>query len=978
MLGQAPRVAFSPITYIDLAAPDPAGAVAADFNQDGHLDLLVSSRTASGTNVNMFAGDGTGSLVRDGGFNFVQATALATADFNGDGYLDAAVTQDVPNKDSSYGDTVCASMPGIALALGPAFSSPRCLVAPPRSIAVQAGDFDGDGRPEIAVASASTQGLKIYKLTFVPFLTYSTTDVAGGNIAATSMAPPIDLNGDGALDLVVGFAGGVKVFLGHGNGTFTVPAGGITGGGAAAAIDVGSINADDHPDIAWVESGITGRVIAGLGNGDGTFTRRVVGNILTLTPGLTGVAVGDIDHDGRTDIVAADNGAARIWVYFGNGDGTFVTELGLASTAKPKLLTLRDWDEDGDLDMAVLDGSIAGVNAVGWVALQSGMGPADSVAPAVSLSSPAGHGNVTGRIAIAARAADNVGVTHVDFYADGLLVARSAGPPYVVSWNTGALPNGPVGLAAWAYDSAGNATQSCVLTVIVANAPPRDTTPPLVAVPPDATIEATGPIGAVFTYAVTATDDVDGILPATCVPASGGTFAFGPTTIMCSATDAAGNTGSASFIVTVEDLSPPVVTMPSDAVLEATSAAGASHVFAVSANDMVDGSVPATCDHDSGATFPLGATPVTCTATDAHGNTASARFIVSVRDTTPPLVMPPDAFTVAATQVEGARSNITGAPAATALRVFLGGGTATDLADTVPARLAPQIRAGDVTTDVTAETLLPVGATPVLFRFRDASGNIGEAAATVTVTAAAGGVVAAADVAVRATNAEGLPQPVTASFTRVTQAGLLTALEIPPPAPAPVGTTFASAVLDVVTTALVDAPIEVCATGAAWTPQHRLQQYTAGAWVDVTTAMSPAHVCATVAALAAFVVTASENHAPAADAGAGQTVEATSAAGALVTLDGSGADGDPADILSFEWTEAATPLGTAARITVPLGVGTHALTLTVSDRAGLSATACTTVTVTDTTAAAGPRTRRRRDRGDEPERRHVYIRRSSP
>jgi hypothetical protein len=516
------------------------------------------------------------------------------------------------------------------------------------------------------------------------------------------------------------------------------------------------------------------------------------------------------------------------------------------------------------------------------------------------------------------------------------------------------LPNGPVGLAAWAYDSAGNATQSSVLTVIVANAPPRDTTPPLIAVPPDATIEATGPIGAVFTYAVTATDDVDGILPATCVPASGGTFAFGPTTVTCSATDSAGNTASASFIVSVEDLSPPVVTVPSGVVLEATTPGGAAYAFVATANDVVDGEgtptcapasgttfalgvtpvtctatdahgntgsaaftvtvrdttapvvhVPAdavleatspggaaytyvatasdivdgegtpTCAPASGTTFPLGATPVTCTATDAHGNTASARFIVSVRDTTPPLVTPPDALTVAATQVEGARSNIAGAPAATALRVFLGGGTEADLGDAAPTRLAPQMRVGDVTTDVTADTLLPVGATPVLFRFRDASGNVGEAAAAVTVTAAVGGVVAAPDVAVRATNAEGLPQPVTASFARVTQAGLLTALEIPPPAPAPVGTTFASAVLDVVTTALVDAPIEVCITGTAWTPQHQLWQYTAGAWLDVTTSMSPAHVCAAVAALAAFVVTASENQPPTVDAGAAQTVEAS-------------------------------------------------------------------------------------------------------
>jgi hypothetical protein len=118
-----------------------------------------------------------------------------------------------------------------------------------------------------------------------------------------------------------------------------------------------------------------------------------------------------------------------------------------------------------------------------------------------------------------------------------------------------------------------------------------------------------------------------------------------------------------------------------------------------------------------------------------------------VRDTTPPLVTLPDALTLAATQVEGTRSNIAGAPASMALRAFLDGGTATDLGNTASARLAPQMQVGDVPTDVTAGTLLPVGTTAVRFQFRDASGNVGEAAAVI-VTAPAGGVVVAADVAV--------------------------------------------------------------------------------------------------------------------------------------------------------------------------------------------------------------------------------------
>ena len=88
-----------------------------------------------------------------------------------------------------------------------------------------------------------------------------------------------------------------------------------------------------------------------------------------------------------------------------------------------------------------------------------------------------------------------------------------------------------------------------------------DTEPPTVTVPsPDPLdAEATGPAGAAVTFAASAVDNVDGSLPVTCVPASGATFPLGTTQVACSATDTAGNTGSASFAVTVRDTTPPAV-----------------------------------------------------------------------------------------------------------------------------------------------------------------------------------------------------------------------------------------------------------------------------------------------------------------------------------------------------------------------------------------------------------------------------------
>jgi probable HAF family extracellular repeat protein len=85
--------------------------------------------------------------------------------------------------------------------------------------------------------------------------------------------------------------------------------------------------------------------------------------------------------------------------------------------------------------------------------------------------------------------------------------------------------------------------------------PAGDVTPPLLVVPAEMTANATSPNGAVVLYAASATDDIDGTVPVTCAPPSGSTFPIGTTTVTCTATDAAGNTGSASFTVHVKGAS---------------------------------------------------------------------------------------------------------------------------------------------------------------------------------------------------------------------------------------------------------------------------------------------------------------------------------------------------------------------------------------------------------------------------------------
>lgn len=183
-----------------------------------------------------------------------------------------------------------------------------------------------------------------------------------------------------------------------------------------------------------------------------------------------------------------------------------------------------------------------------------------------------------------------------------------------------------------------------------------DTTPPVLGGLTNQVLEATGPAGAVATFAVTATDAAPLSPAVTCNPLSGSTFPIAKTTVNCSATDNAGNTGSGSFTVTVQDtLGPVIANTPTDVTVEATGADGAVVSFTnPTATDVVDGTRPVTCTPASGSTFALGTNTVNCTSTDSRGNSSSSNFGITVEDTTAPVIVGPGAITAEATSSAGA------------------------------------------------------------------------------------------------------------------------------------------------------------------------------------------------------------------------------------------------------------------------------------------------------------------------------------
>jgi hypothetical protein len=179
-----------------------------------------------------------------------------------------------------------------------------------------------------------------------------------------------------------------------------------------------------------------------------------------------------------------------------------------------------------------------------------------------------------------------------------------------------------------AVDGAGNSATPTTFSVTV-----RDTTRPVIGSHGDEIREATGPGGAVVSYTVPATFDVVDVgLAATCLPASGTTFALGAHTVTCNATDGSGNAATpTAFTVTVRDTTAPAITAHADVNATAPANSSAQVTYAdPSAQDLVDGARPVSCVLASGNSFPVGATTVTCTASDTRGNSATRTFKVNV------------------------------------------------------------------------------------------------------------------------------------------------------------------------------------------------------------------------------------------------------------------------------------------------------------------------------------------------------------
>ena len=551
----------------------------------------------------------------------------------------------------------------------------------------------------------------------------------------------------------------------------------------------------------------------------------------------------------------------------------------------------------------------------------------DTIAPSISL--PA---NITAEATASTGAVVNFSVNGNDTVSG--LISGSCAPASGSTFSPGLTT-----VNCSVTDAAGNSTSGSFTVSVV------DTTPPQITAPANITTEATGLTTAVSLGVASASDLVSGSLNATAN--NTGPFAVGTHSIVWSATDAAGNTGTATQMVTITDTSGPVLNLPADLNVEATSAAGATVTYSASASDLVDGSVVINCTPASGSNFALGINLVNCNASDNSAHTSSGSFNITVVDTTAPTVTVPLDITLEAT-----------GPTTV---VNLGTATATDA---VTALLSP---AADNTGPFT------VGVHTITWSATDAAGNTGSATQTVTITDTSAPILTLpASINTEATSASGAVVNYSVSANDTVDGTLIAGCS-------PIsGSSFALGVTAVscsvtdsaslttsgsfnitvadTTAPLVTAPLDITVEATGATTAVALG--TASATDAVTALLSPAadntgpfavgvHTItwsATDAALntgtATQLVTITDTSPPVLSLPATVIKEASAASGAIVSYTASAND----------TVDGVLPAGCLPASGSRFVIGTTLVTCTATDSSNLTASGSFNVTVVDSTA----------------------------
>jgi hypothetical protein len=341
----------------------------ADIDGDGNVDVMVPNELPTGTEVmSLLWGEGGGKLASGAGYRTpYEIGGGAMARFTLGPAPDIAVqpyTAEYPLTLQNLGNgTFQLLADPNATASGPAVPNGNLY-----QVQLQAGDFNGDGKPDLL--AYGNQELTDYHLPGYGDLTETIPGLGNGKFGAALIAAGYpntqpyqataagDLNGDGRTDVAIAYDQEVDILLGQANGTLKLSQSFVNANYLGATQTVfGDFNGDGILDMAILNSGNeTSEVQILLGFGDGTFNP---GQMLSvpfqlLTPAAT---VGDVDGDGKLDLLMSSG--TLIYPIYGNGDGTFEIGATIAAPAEGAgLIVAADVNRDGWPDLVIFSGGV--------------------------------------------------------------------------------------------------------------------------------------------------------------------------------------------------------------------------------------------------------------------------------------------------------------------------------------------------------------------------------------------------------------------------------------------------------------------------------------------------------------------------------------------------------------------------------------------------------------------------------------------
>jgi uncharacterized protein (TIGR03437 family) len=389
----APRAAAT--TSPPFAAQAAQSLVTGTFHSPGIVDS--ASTTSSGVTVNLVNPDGSALATHQYSLPSPVVGQLTAGDFNADGNVDLAVLL----KPGASGQGSVAILLGVG---DGTFGAPVIFPAGPGPLSIAAGDFNGDGKLDLAVGNSAASGLggEVDVLlgagdgTFSAPTAYNVSQQPESILAA-------DFTGDAKLDLAMinsgpGSVDQLQVLIGKGDGTFN-PATAIATGSGLGYLSATDLNHDGKLDALIADPASSALVVL-FGNGDGTFATPQPylaaagsssvallplndGNTVILLPdnisgrntllvadsggnveaaplqslGMqpSGIAAVDVNGDQKADLVIADKAAASIYVRLNQGNGQFANPVTYPAGSAPGALAIADFNEDGNPDVVAAD-----------------------------------------------------------------------------------------------------------------------------------------------------------------------------------------------------------------------------------------------------------------------------------------------------------------------------------------------------------------------------------------------------------------------------------------------------------------------------------------------------------------------------------------------------------------------------------------------------------------------------------------------